>query len=40
MKGTEDMENVSEKVKHMIFALNDEEKRIALELLKGTIVSD
>jgi len=40
MKETEDLENVSEKVKHMIFALNDEEKRIALELLKGIIVSD
>ena len=40
MKETEDMENVNEKVRHMILALNDDEKRIALELLKGIHFSD
>ena len=40
MKKTEDMENVNEKVRHMILALNGDEKRIALELLKGIHFSD
>ena len=40
MKETEDMENVNDKVKHMILALNGDEKRIALELLKGIHFSD
>ena len=40
MKETEDMENVNEKVRHMILALNGDEKRIALELLKGIHFSD
>ena len=40
MKETEDMENVNDKVRHMILALNGDEKRIALELLKGIHFSD
>ena len=40
MKETEDMENVNEKVRHMILALKGDEKRIALELLKGIHFSD
>ena len=40
MKETEDMENVNDKVRHMILALKGDEKRIALELLKGIHFSD
>ena len=40
MKETEDMENVNEKVRHMISTLNGDEKRIALELLKEIHSSD
>ncbi len=31
---------MSEKVRHMVFALNDDEKRIALEILKKAMISD
>ena len=40
MKEAEDMENVNEKVRHMISTLNGDEKRIALELLKEIHSSD
>lgn len=40
MKESENMENVNEKVRHMILALNGDEKRIALELLKAIHFSD
>ena len=40
MKGAENKENVNEKVRHMVLTLNDDEKRIAMELLKGNHFSD
>ena len=40
IKGAEGIENVNEKVRHMIYALNDDEKRIALDLLKESRFSD
>ncbi len=40
IKRTEGIENVNEKVRHMIYALHDDEKRIALDLLKESRFSD